>query len=335
MTNGYSVAIAGATGAVGERMLTILEQRNFPVKKLKLLASSRSIGRQYKFAGDTISVEELKDDSFNGVEIALFSIPSALSKRFSPIAASSGCVVVDNSNAFRMDPGTPLVVPEVNPEDIKKHKGIIANPNCSTIQMVLALKPIYDAAGIQRVVVTTFQAISGAGYKALEEFNAQAKDVLAGKEPQGSIFPYPIAFNALPQIPQSNAFEDSGYTTEEMKMVHETRKILGDDQIQVSPTTVRVPVVIGHSEAVNVQTRKPLDADAARRLLDAFDGIKVLDDPKAQQYPVATMAVGRDETFVGRIRNDPSAANCLNMWIVADNLRKGAALNAIQIAEKL
>ncbi len=329
------VAVAGATGLVGRQMLHVLEERNFPVKSIKLLASERSKGKTLTFKGETIPVEVLSEDSFKGVDVALFSAGGGTSKKFSPCAAKDGCVVVDNSSAWRMDPNVPLVVPEVNPGDIKKHQGIIANPNCSTIQMVVVLKPLHDAAKIMRVVVSTYQAVSGAGIKALDELKEQTRAILDGKEPQCSVFPYPIAFNCLPQIPQSDAFIDNGYSTEEMKMVNETKKIMGDDSIRVTATTVRVPVFSGHSESVNVETTKKLTANEAREILSKAEGVVVQDDLSKQLYPLAPNSVGKSETFVGRIREDLSHPSALDMWIVSDNLLKGAALNAVQIAEKL
>ena len=333
---GVNVAVAGVTGAVGTRMLSILEERNFPADSIKALASARSAGRKLSFRGEEITVEELTEDSFNGVQIALFSIPKKLSRHFSPEAARRGCVVVDNSNAFRMEPQVPLVVPEVNPGDIAKHHGIIANPNCSTIQMVLALKPLHDAANVKRVIVSTFQSVSGVGLKAIEELELATKAYLAGEVYEPKVFPHPMAFECIPQIPNSDAFEDgNGYTSEEMKMHNETRKILGCDTIQVAATTVRVPVFYAHSESVNIETEKKLTADEARRLLADFPGIEVVDDPAAMKFPLARAAEGTDPVYVGRIREDYTIPCGLNMWIVADNLRKGAALNAVQIAEKL
>ena len=331
---GLTVAVVGATGAVGERMLKVLAERQLPVDTLKALASSRSVGRTVKYGTEDIAVEELTESSFEGVDLALFSIPKEMSRRFAPAAVKSGCVVVDNSNAFRMDPDTPLVVPEVNPDAIDGHNGIIANPNCSTIQMVVALNPLHKAATIRRVIVTTFQAVSGAGYKALEELDLQTRAVLEGKEYAGKVFPHRMAFNVLPQIPQSDAFVDGGYTSEEMKMVNETRKIMGDDSIMVNPTCVRVPVLVGHSEQVAIETERKLSADEARGILEKAPGIVVMDDTAREEYPLPTNTADRDETFVGRIREDISTANGLNLWVVADNLRKGAATNAVQIAEE-
>jgi len=333
--SGKVVAVAGATGVVGREMLRVLDDRNFPVKSIKLLASERSKGRTLTFKGEEIPVEVLADDSFDGVDIALFSAGGGTSKRFAPSAAKAGCVVIDNSSAWRMDPTVPLVVPEVNPGDLKWHTGIIANPNCSTIQMVVVLKPLHDAAKIKRVVVSTYQAVSGAGSAALNELREQTRALVNGEAYPPKVFPYQIAFNVIPQIPQSGAFEDNGYTSEEMKMVNETKKILGDQGIMVTATTVRVPVFTGHSESVNVETEKKLTADQARELLRNAPGVIVQDDPANQLYPLAVNAAGQYDTFVGRIREDLSHASALDMWIVADNLLKGAASNAVQIAEIL
>lgn len=329
------VAVAGATGMVGRQMLHVLEERNFPVKTLKPLASERSRGKSVTFKGEEIPVEVLTEDSFKGVDIALFSAGGGASKQFAPFAAKDGCVVVDNSSAWRMDPEVPLVVPEVNAKDIEWHKGIVANPNCSTIQMVVVLKPIHDAATITRVVVSTYQAVSGAGKAAVDELYAQARAIMAGEEPVCEVFPYPIAFNCIPQIPQSNAFIDNGYSTEEMKMVNETKKIIGDDRIRVTATTVRVPVHTGHSESVNVETETKLTAAKAREILSNAPGVIVEDEPAEQLYPLAIRAAGKGDTYVGRIREDISHPSALDMWIVSDNLLKGAAYNAVQIAELL
>lgn len=330
----FHVAVAGATGAVGDQMIRCLEERKFPVKSLKALASKRSAGRMVRFKGEAIPVEELKEDSFKGIDIALFSAGGGTSTRFAPHAAKDGCVVIDNSSAWRMDPDVPLVIPEVNPHAVADYtrKGIIANPNCSTIQMVVALKPIYDAAGIRRIVVTTFQAVSGTGKRAIEELRRQCAAVAAGAEPESSVYPHPIAFNCLPHI---GPFLDNGYTEEEMKMVNETRKMFGDPEIRVCATTVRVPVYYGHSESVVVETCRPLSVAAARELLEAAAGVLVVDNPAENLYPLALNAAGNDETYVGRLRGDPSVANGLALWVVADNIRKGAATNAVQIAECL
>ena len=330
----YSVAVAGATGAVGNEMIKVLEQRNFPVGELTLLASSRSVGKKLAYRGREMEVRELREDSFAGIEIALFSAGGSISERFAPFAAQAGCVVVDNTNAFRMVPEIPLVVPEVNPDAIAlyKNRSIIANPNCSTIQMVVALKPIYDAVGIKRVVVSTYQSVSGTGKKAIEELELQTKAILNGQKPVVKVYPYQIAFNCLPHI---DVFLDNGYCREEMKMVNETKKIMNDPEIGVTATTVRVPVFFSHSESINIETRRKISAAQVRELLSKAPGIKVIDDLKERRYPLAIDAAGRDETFVGRIREDESIANGINLWVVSDNIRKGAALNAVQIAEIL
>lgn len=330
----YNVAVAGATGAVGNEMVDTLEQRKFPVKNLKLLASARSVGKTLTYKGEGIKIEELKEDSFKGVDIALFSPGGAVSLKFAPIAAASGCVVIDNTSAFRMDPEVPLVVPEVNEHAIAmyKNKGIIANPNCSTIQMVVILKPLHDAAKIKRVVVSTYQAVSGTGKKAIYELEQQVLAIYNNKKIENKVYPYQIAFNVLPHI---DAFLENGYTKEEMKMVNETKKIMEDNSIQVTATTVRVPVFYGHSESVNVEFERDLSPDQARKVLKKAPGVKVVDDPSKNKYPLAILAAGKDDTFVGRIRRDESIPHGLNMWIVADNIRKGAALNAVQIAEVL
>ncbi|HUO77335.1 MAG TPA: aspartate-semialdehyde dehydrogenase [Thermodesulfovibrionales bacterium] len=328
----YVVSVVGATGAVGNEMVATLEERNFPAEKLRLFASERSEGKTLQFEGSDIPVETLKEDSFRGIDIALFSAGAERSKIWAPIAAQSGCVVVDNSSQWRMDPTVPLVVPEVNSHDLKWHKGIIANPNCSTIQMVVVLKPIHDVARIRRVVVTTFQSVSGTGKKAMDELLQQTTDLLNFREVKCNVYPHQIAFNCLPHI---DKFLENGYTKEEMKMVNETKKIMGDDSIRLTATTVRVPVFRGHSESINIETEKKLSADEARGVLSAAAGIVVFDAPEKNVYPLAIQVAGKDETYVGRIREDESIQNGLNLWIVADNLRKGAALNAVQIAEKL
>ncbi|MFN3395876.1 MAG: aspartate-semialdehyde dehydrogenase [Thermodesulfovibrionales bacterium] len=328
----YVVAVVGATGAVGNEMIAVLEDRDFPVDRLRLFASERSEGVRLEFQGSEIPVETLKEDSFEGIDIALFSAGAERSKIWAPIAARSGCVVIDNSSQWRMDPEVPLVVPEVNPDDIRRHKGIIANPNCSTIQMVVVLKPLHDVAKIKRVVVTTFQSVSGTGKKAMDELLQQTTDLLNFREVKCNVYPHQIAFNCLPHI---DKFLENGYTKEEMKMVNETRKIMGDDTIRVTATTVRVPVFRGHSESVNIETEKKLTANEARAILSTAPGVVVYDAPEKNIYPLAIYAAGKDETFVGRIREDESIEKGLNLWIVADNLRKGAALNAVQIAEKL
>ncbi len=334
---GVNVAVVGVTGAVGTEMLKVLERRDFPVDELRPLASSRSAGKSVVFRGKEVQVQELTADSFDGMNIGLFSAGGSISREFVPYAIEKNCVVVDNTSAFRMDDDVPLVVPEVNANRIQEHNGIIANPNCSTIQLALVLKPIHDTVKIKRVVVSTYQAVSGAGYSALEELRKESEHILAGngEEFKRTIFPHQIAFNALPQLPQSDAFKENGYTDEEMKMINETKKILDDDSFRITTTTVRVPVLRGHSESVNIETQGQLNADQARELLSRSEGVVVLDDPSKQLYPLATDAAGKDETFVGRIREDLSVENGLNMWVVSDNLLKGAALNAVQIAEKL
>ncbi len=330
----YNVAVVGATGAVGNVMLEVLEERKFPVDKLRLLASERSLGSTLKFKGKDVPTEVLDANSFKGIDIALFSAGGTISEKFAPIAAEAGAVVIDNTSAFRMHPEVPLVVPEVNPEAIKDHvkRRIIANPNCSTIQMVVALKPIHDAAKIRRIVVSTYQSTSGAGKRAMDELAEQTRALFSGQEITKKKFPHRIAFNCLPHI---DVFLDNGYTKEEMKMVNETKKILGEDSLTVTATCVRVPVFFGHSESVNVETEKKLSAREARHILEKAPGVKVVDDPAHNRYPMAIDAAGKDEVYVGRIRDDESVENGLNLWIVSDNIRKGAATNAIQIAEIL
>jgi aspartate-semialdehyde dehydrogenase len=327
------VAVVGASGAVGERMIRLLEERRFPLASIKFLASARSVGKSIDFRGEKHRIEELTADAFDGVEIVLSSTPASISRQWSPIAASAAAVVVDNSSAFRMDPDVPLVVPEVNPHDIAKHRGIIANPNCSTIQMVVALKPLHDAARILRVVVSTYQSVSGAGQTGIHELAAQTEaHVRKAHPPAPSKFAHPIFGNCIPQI---DDFLPSGYTKEEMKMVNETRKIMGDATIDVSPTCVRVPVPMSHSESILVETERPISADEARAIWSRAPGVTVIDDPMALAYPLAAVAAGKDDVFVGRIRTDLHRPNTLLFWCVSDNLRKGAATNAVQIAEKL
>ena len=330
----FNIAVAGATGAVGNQMIRCLEEMDFPINSILFLASSRSVGRQLRFKGDLIDVKELKEDSFKGFDIAVFSAGGGTSEKFAPFAAKDGCVVVDNSSAWRMDPQVPLVVPEVNRHAIAGHKqkGIIANPNCSTIQMVVALNPIHKKYGIKRIVVSTYQAVSGTGKKAIDELFDQTRALINFLDYEKRVYPHRIAFNCLPHI---DVFLDNGYTKEEMKMVNETRKILEDDSIAVTATTVRVPVFFGHSESVNIETHEPVDAEDVRALLKDAPGVKVMDDPAKNLYPLAIDAAGQDLTLVGRIRQDESVANGINMWIVADNIRKGAATNAVQIAQVL
>ena len=331
-----NVAVVGATGAVGRMMIQVLEERNFPVKNLRLFASERSRGVKIPFRGEEIEVEVLSEQKdFSGIDIALFSAGASRSLEFAPKFAADGAIVVDNSSAWRMDPEVPLVVPEVNPHAVAdyKKKGIIANPNCSTIQMVVALKPLYDFSRIKRVVVSTYQAVSGAGQKAVQELIDQTRAWCAGETlPEPKVFPHQIAFNCLPHI---DVFLENGYTKEEMKMVNETKKIMEDEGIAVTATTVRVPVFYGHAEAVNIETESKISAAKARELLAQFPGVVVIDEPEAKKYPLQVELAGRDEVFVGRIREDESIENGLNLWIVADNLRKGAATNAVQIAELL
>jgi aspartate-semialdehyde dehydrogenase len=313
-------------------MRTILAERGFPVKELIALASSKSDGKELEYCGEKVVCRELTADSFAGVDLALFSAGGGTSLKFAPIARDAGCVVVDNSSAWRMDPQVPLVVPEVNPDDMDWHKGIIANPNCSTIQMVVAMKPLHDEARITRVVVSTYQAVSGTGAKAINELVRQSGQILAGEKPTVSVYPYQIAFNCLPQI---DVFLEDGSTKEEQKMVDETKKIMGDNSIAVTATCIRVPVQSGHSESVNLQFAAPMTPEHARELLSRAPGVVIVDDPANQAYPMPIVAAGTDATYVGRIRRDPTIENGLNLWVVADNLRKGAALNAVQIAELL
>lgn len=326
------VAVAGATGAVGREMLKTLEQRNFPATEVVALASARSAGTQVPFQGGELVVQELTENSFNGVDIALFSAGGGTSQKFAPHAVNAGCVVVDNSSAWRMDDRCPLVVPEVNPQALEKHNGIIANPNCSTIQMVVALQPLHAVAKIKRVIVSTYQAVSGTGQKAIEELDTQVRQMFNMQEPEIKVYPYRIAFNCLPHI---DVFLENDYTKEEMKMVHETVKIMGDPGIRVTATTVRVPVFYSHSESINIETEKKLTAKEARAILSQAPGVVVVDNPQEKMYPMPIDAAGEDEVFVGRIREDETIANGLNLWVVADNIRKGAALNAVQIAEML
>lgn len=329
---GFKVAIVGATGLVGLEFIKVLEQRNFPMDSIKLLASERSIGKKLFVAHREIEVKETASESFKGIDIALFSAGAEISRYFSPIAAQSGAVVIDNSSAFRMVDTVPLVVPEVNPEDIKWHKGIIANPNCSTIQMVVAIYPLHKVNPIKRLIAATYQAVSGTGSAAVDELTAQVKQVLDGQTTIPHVYPHQIAFNVLPEI---DVFLDNGYTKEEWKMVEETRKIMHAYDIAISATCVRVPVLIGHSIAVNMEFSQPMSPDEARRILAQAPGVKIMDDPVISLYPQPWSAAGTDEVFVGRIHRDASHPNGLVMWIVADNLRKGAALNAVQIAEEM
>jgi len=326
----FNVAIIGATGLVGQEFIKVLGQRNFPMSSLNLFASDRSAGRKLTVDDRELEVKETTQQSFDGMDIALFSAGAEISQHFSPIAAQAGTVVIDNSAAFRMDPEVPLVVPEVNADDIKEHKGIIANPNCSTIQLVVALYPLHRANPIRRLIVDSYQSVSGTGAAALEELSEQARQVLEGRSVVPHVYPHQIAFNILPEI---DLFMDNGYTKEEWKVVEETRKIMHAGDIAISATCARVPVFIGHSQAIHIEFSDPMSPDTARRILAAAPGVKVLDDPNISLYPQAWSVAGSDEVFVGRIRKDSSHDCGLAMWVVADNLRKGAALNAVQIAE--
>ena len=328
----YRVAIVGATGLVGQEFIKILKQRDFPMDSIDLLASDRSAGKRLFVNHREIVVKETAPESFKEIDIALFSAGAEVSRYFSPIAAQSGTVVVDNSSAFRMDPKVPLVIPEVNPEDIKWHKGIIANPNCSTIQMVVALYPLHKVNPIKRIIVATYQAVSGTGSAAVDELTKQAKQVLEGQTTVPHVYPHQIAFNLLPEI---DVFLDNDYTKEEWKLVEETRKIMHAGDIAISATCVRAPVFIGHSEAIHIEFSQSMSSDEARRILAQAPGVKVLDDPTISLYPQPWAAAGTDEVFVGRIHQDASHSNGLVMWVVADNLRKGAALNTVQIAEEM
>ena len=334
----YNVAILGATGAVGQEFLKLIEERNFPFAELRLLASSRSAGTEIPFMGKNYIVEEATSESFKDIDIALFA-GGSISTEFAPYAVKAGAVVIDNSSAFRMDPEVPLVVPEVNPQAILKHKGIIANPNCSTIIIVMALKPIYDLAKIKRIIVSTYQAVSGAGKEGIDELTNQVKAYSEGKEMEAKILPsaslgkhYPIAFNLIPQI---DVFLDNLYTKEEMKMVNETRKILEDYDMKITATTVRVPVYRSHSESVNVELEKDLDLAAIKDAISKFPGVQIQDDPQNQIYPMPIYTSDKNDVYVGRLRRDESAENSFNMWVVGDQIRKGAALNTLQIAETM
>ena len=332
----YNVAILGATGAVGQEFLNLIEERKFPFANLKMLASKRSAGKKIQFMGKEYTVEEATTESFKDVDIALFAGGSA-SKEFAPAAVKAGAVVIDNSSTFRMDPEVPLVVPEVNPEAIAQHKGIIANPNCSTIIMVMALKPLYDIAKIKRVVVSTYQAVSGGGKEAMAELEQQVQDIVAGKPVTANILPgaalkkhYQIAFNLLPQI---DVFKENLYTKEEMKMIDETKKIMSDNDMRITATTIRVPVYRSHAESVNIEFVDEVSEDAARKALAAFPGVEVVDNPDEQLYPQPLETSGKNDVAVGRLRKDYSVDHGLNLWVCGDQIRKGAALNALQIAE--
>ncbi len=324
----YTVAVVGATGLVGRKMLEVLQERNFPVKDLRLLASARSVGVSLPFGDASVIVEELTAECFRGVDVALFSAGGAVSKETAPQAVAAGAVVVDNSSAWRMAPEVPLVVPEVNPQALKEHRGIIANPNCSTIQMVVALHPLHRRYQIKRVVAATYQAVSGSGKTAVEQLRAE----IAGSAVPQPAYPHPIAYNCLPQV---DVFLEDGYTREEHKMIRETRKIMAAPQLAITATCVRTPVITGHSEALNVEFCRPFDLEEVREILRRSPGIILEDDPGRSRYPMPINAAGRDEVFVGRLRRDPSIENGLDMWVVSDNLRKGAATNTVQIAEKM
>lgn len=333
----YNVAVVGVTGAVGQQIIKLLDERNFPINQLKLLASKRSAGKTVPFKDRSIVIEEATPQSFEGIDIVFLSAGGDVSKDLIPHAVKAGAVCIDNTSAYRMDPETPLVVPEVNPGKIKENKGIIANPNCSTIQMVAALKPLYDRYGISRIIVSTYQAVSGAGALAIDELKRQSREVLEGNAVKPEILPvsslpvkHQIAFNAVPQI---DKFLDNGFTNEEMKMIRETKKIFGDESVEVTATCVRIPVVYGHSESVYVELKNEFDLDEVRKLISGAPGIVLVDDPEGQQYPLASEAAGKLETFVGRLRRDLTNPLALNLWIVSDNLLKGAAWNAVQIGE--
>jgi aspartate-semialdehyde dehydrogenase len=331
---GYRVGVLGATGLVGTTILELLADRDFPVAELRLLASERSAGKMIEWQGEALTVQAVGDESIQGLDLVLSSAGGSVSAEWTPKIVEAGATVVDNTSYWRMHDDVPLVVSEVNPDALAGHSGIIANPNCSTMQMVVALKPLYDAAGIERLVISTYQAVSGTGKAAIDELQAQAHAVLHGEEPpEPQIYPHQIAFNVLAQ---AGSFADGDdHTDEERKLINETRKILGDSSIRVSATCVRVPVVTGHSEAVNVETREPLSPERARELLEAAPGVTVIDDPGAARYPMAIEAAGKDDVFVGRIRRDPGNERALDLWVVSDNLRKGAATNAVQVAELL
>ncbi len=327
-----NIAIVGATGAVGREMVKVLEERNFPVANLVLLASQKSSGEFLKFNGKKIEVSELTKNSFKNIDFALFSAGSSISKKYATHVVTAGAVVIDNSSAFRMDNQVPLVVPEVNPLDAFKHNGIIANPNCSTIQLVVALKPVYDKAGIKRIIVSTYQSVSGTGKKAIDELMEQTKAILNKKKIKREVYPHQIAFNILPQIDE---FENNAFTREEMKMIHETKKIMHDDDIKITATAARVPVLYGHSESVYLETEKIMDIKSLKQIYLKMPSIKLVDDINNAKYPLAIMSEIYDEVMIGRLRKDLAVKNGINMWIVANNLRKGAALNAVQIAELL
>lgn len=332
MSRPLNVAIAGATGAVGQDIMQCLEQRDFPVGELRLLASARSVDRMLPFRGKDLLVQELTEQSFEGIDVALFSAGGSRSKQFAPAAVKAGAVVIDNSSAFRMDPDTPLVVPEINPEDLDRHQGIIANPNCSTIILVVPLWPLHKVNPIRRIVVSTYQAASGAGAKAMEELEQQTRDLLSGKDAQPTVFPHQIAFNLFSH---NSPIVEDGYCEEEVKMVKETRKIFHDSSIRICPTTIRVPVMRAHAESVNIEFSRPMTPEEAREILASAPGVKLQDDPENNHFPMPLEASGQEDVLVGRIRKDISDPNCLAMFICGDQLLKGAALNAVQIAEEM
>ena len=332
MSRPLNVAIAGATGAVGQDIMQCLEQRDFPVGELRLLASARSVDRMLPFRGKDLLVQELTEQSFEGIDVALFSAGGSRSKQFAPAAVKAGAVVIDNSSAFRMDPDTPLVVPEINPEDLDRHQGIIANPNCSTIILVVPLWPLHKVNPIRRIVVSTYQAASGAGAKAMEELEQQTRDLLSGKDAQPTVFPHQIAFNLFSH---NSPIVEDGYCEEEVKMVKETRKIFHDSSIRICPTTIRVPVMRAHAESVNIEFSRPMLPEEAREILASAPGVKLQDDPENNHFPMPLEASGQEDVLVGRIRKDISDPNCLAMFICGDQLLKGAALNAVQIAEEM
>jgi aspartate-semialdehyde dehydrogenase len=332
-SDGVRVAVVGATGVVGSTMLEVLHERSFSASTITPFASQRSAGREIEAGGGSLQVRPLEPDAIQGFDLALFSAGGIVSREWAPRFAEAGCVVIDNSSAWRMDGRVPLVVAEVNPSDLSRHSGIVANPNCSTMQMVMVLKPIYEAVGIERVVVSTYQSTSGTGRRAVDEMFEQSHALIHDREVEVGVYPHQIAFNVLPQV---ETFKDGDdYTTEERKMIAETRKILGDDSIPVSPTCVRVPVRAGHSQSINIQTREALSPEHCREILSAFPGVTVVDEPTTARYPMPIHAAGQDDVLVGRIRSDPTHDRCLNLWVVADNLRKGAATNAVQVAELL
>ncbi|WP_236777866.1 aspartate-semialdehyde dehydrogenase [Anoxybacter fermentans] len=330
--SGYKVAILGASGAVGRMMVKVLEERNFPVRDLKLLATERSAGKKIDFHGEKLTIEVAHPDQFKGYDLALFSAGSSVSRSIALEAVKRGCVVIDNSNAWRMEPDVPLVVPEVNPEELENHRGIIANPNCSTIQMVVALKPIKDRFGLSRIIVSTYQAVSGTGLRAIEELKSQSLHMLNGETKEPEVYPYPIAFNLLPHI---DTFSENGYSREEMKMINETRKILKDPKIKIAATAVRVPVFYGHSESIYIKTIEPAEVIEIRQVLSKAPGVVVYDNLEKLQYPMPNLVEDNDQVWVGRIRRDLDEDCGYHLWVVANNLRKGAATNAVQIGEEL